>query len=282
MLRAFAGLWGLHLLLLVVAHALGDHWPAGGVVDVNGPQRALFDLRLGLTLPLPPSEMIFAPDRRRYVLIESVGSPPQRHYRLRALDGSLDMPLFDAAAALSAHPVWSPDGQHLAYLQQTPSGSALVLFNVAAGQVARLIQLAYPLQPALAWWPDGSQLLGAAHFQQQYDLVTLHLDTGRWARLTHTPYNETFPLITPDGHTIIFMSDARGSDDLYAMPAAGGPAQPVLVGQAIYTPHDLSSDGQWLLLAEVSAQARAGYRLHLASGERWPVPYHVGARLRWW
>lgn len=276
-----------HLLALSVVYALGFWLPSGGVLDMTAAdRRTLTDYGLGLVFDLPVPEAIFSPDRRSYLIIDVVNAPqPQTNYRLRALHTPSDDLLFsDSTGAVRGLPVWSPDGQRIAYLQQSELTSTLVVFRLADRQIETTIDAGYPLMSSLVWWPDGSKLLTAALINGQYDLVTIDRRTGDTAPLTTTPHNETFPLITPDGQTIVFTSSARGTLDVYAMNSDGSTLRPLVAGEAIYTARSLSPDGRWIAIVSLSAERPIeGLRYDLWSGARLPaLPLGPAAQIAWW
>jgi tol-pal system beta propeller repeat protein TolB len=154
-------------------------------------------------------------------------------------------------------PVWSPDGQKIAFAG-TPTTS--FVFNLDDGET-------YPVTPqsvsgfVSSWSPDGEQLLVEA-FDDLYriDVDGQHLlpltsqdstvsdaewspdnrfivfvserdgnrevyrvdkDGGEVQRLTHHPTRDYDPNISPDGSMIAFVSQRDGNDELYIMNADG-------------------------------------------------------------
>lgn len=287
LLSVSVGLFSVHLLAVAVVYVLGFWLPSAGVLDVTATdRRTLTDYGLGLVFDLPVPEAIFSPDRRAYLIVEVVNDPqPQTNYRLRALHSPSDDLLFsDSAGVVRGLPVWSPDGQRIAYLQPSELASTLVVFRLADRQVETTIDVPYPLVSSLVWWPDSSKLLTAALIDGQYDLVTIDRCSGRMTRITATPHNETFPLITPDGQIIVFTSSARGTLDVYAMNSDGSAPRPLVAGEAIYTARSLSPDGRWVAIVSLSADRPVeGLRYDLWRGARLPaLPLGPAAQVAWW
>lgn len=285
LLQASAVSLGLHLTLLWMVYALGFGLPSGGVLDVTTERRTLIDYGLGLRLELPVAQAVFSPDRRFYLITAVLTEPPQVAYRLRALHDPRDELLFsDDSGTVRGLPSWSPDGQRIAYLQQADERSTLLVFRLSDQQIETVYPVPYPLVSSLVWWPDGSKVLTAALIDGQYDLVTLDLRDGRLERLTNTPHNETFPLITPDGRTIIFTSSALGTLDIFVMSSDGSAPRPLITGEALYTAHAVSPDGRWLILNRVSAERGVeALRFDRWSGALLPAfsPLPT-AHLGWW
>ncbi len=276
----------VHSILLTAVYVVGAHLPSGGVLDVISEHRTLTDFGLGITLRLPTREAVFAPDRRRYVTIERrAGTQAVDECWLWHLGSPNSTLLFqEAAGTLLGLPSWSTDGRMIAYLRQADEHMTVVIFDLAARQVIAEIDAAYPLLPTLVWWPDHSRLLTSALIDGQYDLVTLRIPDGRMTALSSTPHNETFPLITPDGGTILFTSSALGTLDVYAMSSSGAEVRPLVVGSALYTAHGLSPDGRWLSVVRLSAErGLEGLRFDRWRGVLLPAfPLPPAAQLGWW
>ncbi len=104
--------------------------------------------------------------------------------------------------------------------------------------------------PALS--PDGSRLAVALRGDADRDLWVKQLDTGPLSRLTFHEGSDDRPWWTPDGRSVLFVSergDTRGlARDLYRRRADGvGQAEPVLVLPEPIMQGQFSPDGQWLV-----------------------------------
>ncbi len=67
--------------------------------------------------------------------------------------------------------------------------------------------------------PDGRTIV----FDLLGDLYTLPIEGGKGTRLTGGTRWDATPRFSPDGRQILFASDPSGSDQLWTMPAGGGP-----------------------------------------------------------
>ncbi|HKC25395.1 MAG TPA: protein kinase, partial [Thermoanaerobaculia bacterium] len=63
-------------------------------------------------------------------------------------------------------------------------------------------------------------------------VVSIDTETGRQTRLTFGTGNDTSPLASPDGRTIVFSSDARGPFDIYSVDATGNTVAPLLSNES--------------------------------------------------
>ncbi|CAG0935646.1 Tol-Pal system protein TolB [Thermoflexales bacterium] len=55
-----------------------------------------------------------------------------------------------------------------------------------------------------------------------WDIYTVTLSGGVWARLTTDPAVDRFPPYSPDGHSVAFRSERDGNSEIYVMRTNGG------------------------------------------------------------
>lgn len=144
----------------------------------------------------------------------------------RAVEGGL-------GAAIS--PVFSRDGQHLAFFSATrPEASARHLFvaTVADPSPARLISGEYPSRQAhvtpAAWSIDGSRLFYVTYADGAYRLASAAVDGSGVTFLTDAGAPDPWtPFISPDGRWLAFRSQ-RPDATLMVMPVDGGQPKALL------------------------------------------------------
>jgi serine/threonine-protein kinase len=142
----------------------------------------------------------------------------------------------DSSGRVTTMPVWEPDGQHL--VVRTPSalgsadGSAIVWMHADSGESTPLISSKSDLTP-YSFSPDGKRL---AYVEQnattQLDIWILPLDTtdptqpkpGRPEVFLRTPSNEAYPMFSPDGRWLAYVSDESGQRAIYVRPVGVTPA----------------------------------------------------------
>ena len=140
---------------------------------------------------------------------------------------------------------YSPDGGKIAYVSAKGgdyfSLSALWVFD-AASKEDKLVTGNVRTRPA--WSPDGKKLYYARltrdnpHWSLVYDLYVYDLEKEEEERLTKGVRAMT-PTVSPDGKTLVFVTNADGTTNLSAMPASGGEIRRVTAftsGEQVYNP----------------------------------------------
>lgn len=148
----------------------------------------------------------------------------------------------ELAADSGRDAVYSPDGSQIAFVRDipgtptgleeeaTPSESASVvpqLFVAPANDPAGARQLTQVNGPSMsrpAWTPDGTQLVFSSNQDGDEDLYIISINGGDPQPIGNTDYNESDPVISPDGRTLVFASDldTPGSKEIYSAPISGG------------------------------------------------------------
>jgi hypothetical protein len=120
--------------------------------------------------------------------------------------------------------VWSGDGRHIAYAAATP----LNLFAVTAdgaGTGQRLTTSANTQWPG-SWSPDNRTLAFVEnHPQSGSDIWLLPLNgmqPGPPRPFLSTPFNESAPMISPDGRWLAYQSNESGRYEVYVQPFPDG------------------------------------------------------------
>jgi serine/threonine protein kinase/Tol biopolymer transport system component len=127
-------------------------------------------------------------------------------------------------------PIWAPDGRAIAFV----SGMTREIYTRPFGAVGAdrlLFKSGRPIATLISrlwdWSHDGRYIAYTAADTTQNrrtsatsdDIWALRLDsTSVPLRVTATPYNETRPRFSPDGHWIAYESDESGQPEVYIQP----------------------------------------------------------------
>ena len=149
-------------------------------------------------------------------------------------DGYVEMSILDLATgevvrglpderAMDLLPVWSPDGEHIAYMSDTGLGFHVYIVNPDDDSPARQLTTEPGYDLSLSWSPDGSKLLlVSAREDGDFDLFLLAPETGEMQLLTNNTALDERPTWSPDGQQIAFTSDRDGGDiNIYVMNTDG-------------------------------------------------------------
>ncbi len=210
---------------------------------------------------------------------------------LVAADGRTPPRQFTYGDQTDTHPRWSPDGTHIAFLSNRKDEKQMQIYAIPfGGGEARPVTNVQGNFASFAWSPDGSQFLaqfrqkdeeavarekdeqkkklgvvarhitslnykydGAGYLpQEKWHIWTFDAQTGEGKQLTSRDTQETEPCWSPDGRTILFVSNHHPEPDLhpdetelYLIPATGGEVVQVGTGHhgRKFSP-SFSPDGQ--------------------------------------
>ena len=198
---------------------LSVNWGAGNV--------ALRDLRSGDTRRLTDSTSpdtlwsVFSPAGD--VIAYSQGAD----VRVVNTDGSGDRLLYEAAVpGLTSVEAWSPDGTWILALimGRDTNRIAKISFPEGTAQMVKSFDWRSPSQMSIS--PDGRYIVydfaPDEGRPEARDIFVMSTDWSREIALVDGPANDAGPVWTPDGETVLFVSDRGGSNDLWAQSVKDG------------------------------------------------------------
>jgi hypothetical protein len=153
------------------------------------------------------------------------------------------------------NPLWSPDGQTIAFTRGPSSGliGAPGPYNImltnAGGMNAHQLTEGMEANYAQAWMPDGDHLLYTTVSRDVVSLKIMNVQSGEVTSLFDTNYNGTVA-VSPDGRRLAFEEmlppDKYG---LFVSDLDGSNRRLLADGRAAYivTVPAWSPDGQWLI-----------------------------------
>lgn len=213
------------------------------------------------------------------------------------LDGGPPRRVLAEAEVASVHPIWSPDGSHLALLASVcPSMEAgagpwgIWIVDVRSGEVTHRIE--GPADPGadLAWSPDGSRLAYSLRRNgQSADVYVYDLSTGIETAVARSDLNEIQPEWAPSGGELAFLVQTGASNDMrqIATWSPAGEASDLLEDGPLPLEEVLWVDEARMLVATYSRASDSTefllltpnpYRLQFIS--EWPGQYSALTPLR--
>lgn len=124
-------------------------------------------------------------------------------------------------------PRFSPDGTRIAAERHRPGRlSEIVVIDVATKRLRMIAGTPDTRYVTPAWRPDGHAIIAAAAARDDvFNLVEISVDDGTVRTLTHTTGGATWPEVTPDGQSLIFVGYTTDGFDLFRAPyRVAGPA----------------------------------------------------------
>ena len=116
-------------------------------------------------------------------------------------------------------PRWSPSGDRIAVERHVRGGDPeIVIMNTATRVFQVLLPVPGTRMVMPAWRPDGRTIVAAvATGNEPFNLVEFDLDDKRSRRLTDIHGGATWPDVSPDGRTIVFVGYTSTGYDLFTM-----------------------------------------------------------------
>ena len=201
--------------------------------------------------------------------IDAAGGEPRRLIE--------DVSLVGVGSTASQNPLWSPTGEHVAYVSSKGGAPEIWLWSPQQSRNVALTSLGGRIN-SMNWSPDGRRIAFAADRYGSEDIYVVAEPSGEVTRLTSHPDYEVFPTWTPDGRHVVFdrLDDRWLDHDVLAVPADGS-AEPRLVvrdadffdyrGGTAFGYAEVSPDGGQVLFRS----QRSGWLNY------WIVPFAGGA-----
>jgi TolB protein len=183
-------------------------------------------------------------------------------------------------------PVWSPDGQYLAFASHRSNGWDLYVMDMTSGTVLRVTR-DRGFEGAPTWSPDGRWLAYEGYSGENLDIYIVNVEEGTTQRLTEDPAPEYSPAWSPDGRNIVFTSYRDNNKDLYVITLDDGS-----IYNLTHTPNqhedyaDWSPDGNYLAYSAGIPGDETIWRIPFdiegaARGQLRPILFGVGGHPAW-
>ncbi|HXG70208.1 MAG TPA: protein kinase [Gemmatimonadaceae bacterium] len=190
-------------------------------VDRNGKTEPVLDLKRRFHSPrISPNA--------RYIAMDFTQQNSRDVWILDLSDKTLSRLTFDN----DGHdPVWNWDGTKVAYATARNGVIGMFMRNADGSGSADSIHVGATAQTVGAFVRNSEELV-ILHTSQMFgngDLYTLSLNRrGTPTALLASPFNESYPAVSPDGKWLAFVSDESGQEEVYVRPLHGQGAKTLL------------------------------------------------------
>ena len=173
-----------------------------------------------------------SPDRTRLAFAWATDNASTTRIAIKTLAADTTVVLTDGSAH-DTQPVWSPDGQHIAFIRsfRDPEHRRQICLIPVAGGALRVLHTSGFNLPGLAWWRAGNALLFSTRSGSigPFHLAALDLATLQVKLLTQPPPaprlgapGDSLPAIAPDDRTAAFIRETHEGRDVFLLDLVTG------------------------------------------------------------
>jgi Tol biopolymer transport system component len=174
-------------------------------------------------------DLVVSPDGKQ-IAFRWAGKMESQPIRLIGVDGKRmhEIAVGEYGTFLFA---WSPDGKQIAafhYDAQGDKTTEIVLISAADGAITRVKSTGWRFPRIGGFSPDGRFLvywLPNSGSKPDGGIFAIAVDGSRETPLVQNTATNTYPVWTPDGRAVVFLSDRSGTKDLWRVPVADGRPQ---------------------------------------------------------
>lgn len=128
---------------------------------------------------------------------------------------------FEALRFIDSAGTWSPDSKKLAFVVFEKGDNYLGIVDVDTRRIEDIRVPGVDAINNIAWSPDGHTIAIAGQETGVSDLFLFDLNTKQVRRLTNDKYADLQPEFSPDGRSVVFVSDRGAGSDLEQLRFTG-------------------------------------------------------------
>jgi hypothetical protein len=128
----------------------------------------------------------------------------------------------DALNFIESAGAWSPDSRFFAFVAFSKGRNRLLVVDVERRRMVNEFEI--PKVPAFnypVWTPDGKGIVVSGLVDGWNNLYEYNIETKRVRKLTNDRWANIHPSFSPDGQTIVFVTDKPAPQDIYARRMPG-------------------------------------------------------------
>ncbi len=182
-----------------------------------------------------------------------------------------------------SNPVWSPDGQQIAFIRtfREPEPRRQICVIPVTGGQPRVLHTTGHSMPGLTWWEGGNALLFPARVSAtgHHRLASLDLATFEVRILTNPPTakeiaaaGDFLPVVAPDGRRVAFLRETHEGRDVYVLDLVTGSETRLTRDGHRVSALTWAPDGKAVIMSSPRSGVEALYRVSLADGAIGRIP----------
>jgi TolB protein len=196
----------------------------------------------------------------KLIYVEAFQNPKKYRLMLSDVDGFRPRLLLESRFPLLS-PVWSPNGQRVAYVSfEADNKPSIYVQDIATGRRQQMTSFR-GLNGAPAWSPDGQKLAMALSKDGNPEIYVMNVLTRQLTRVTNHFAIDHEPSWAADGSAIFFTSDRGGKPQIYQVNVASGQQERVTFDGDYNARGRVSPDGKSLVMLN----KRPGGQYHIAA-----------------
>jgi Tol biopolymer transport system component len=160
-----------------------------------------------------------------WLVFSSSGNETMGGLWLRNPDG---VNLVHLTSGEDSAPVWSPNGQHIAFLREVGGNNDVYIISESKDGAwqddAELTRLTLQQSDnhSLAWSPDSKVIAFASVNDNSSEIYLMRADGSKRQQLTNNEADDLAPTWSPDGKQIAFVSHVYGAGEIFVMDVDSG------------------------------------------------------------